>query len=95
MEQNEPQIRLNKPKSILEFIEKNYDIYHHSVPKENMILPLLSQIEQRFETKLSLCEKGKLLYLKSALAMMIDKGSPQLEKDLLKAVVFIRSKQIR
>jgi hypothetical protein len=95
MEQLPTEISLLNKESIFKYIDEHYDIYHFQEPKETIIPPLLSMIEQTMDTqKLSLKEKGVLLYLKSGLAMMIDKGSPQLEKDLLKAVSLTRSRPI-
>jgi hypothetical protein len=87
METNTKEISITNKKSILEFIDSHYDIYHHKQDPETLIQPLLNQIEITLNSKqLPLNEKGNMLFFKSALSMMLDKGSSQLEKDLLKAV---------
>ena len=91
METNSKEISISNKNSIFEYIDTHYDIYHHKQDPEVLIPPILDKIDLALSSKqLPLNEKGNMLFFKSALTMMIDKGSPQLEKDLLKAVTLTR-----
>jgi hypothetical protein len=88
------ELSISDKESIFDFIESHYDLYHYKEDPETVIPPLINEIEIALNSKqLLLSEKGSMLFFKSALTMMIDKGSSQLEKDLLKAVSINRSKR--
>lgn len=94
MESGSEKISISDKKSIMKFIDTHYDIYHHPKHQEELIPPLIHRVEQILDSKqLTFKQKGVMLFFKSALSMMIDKASPQLEKDLLKAVKVTRSRQ--
>ena len=70
------------------FLEENYDIYMEDPSlKTQRITDYYDTLETRLLSRsLKFEEKGLVLYYRSALLMMLDKGDTQLERDLLKSV---------